>query len=73
MCGVLQEKKRFRPDNHGMLSKRRFDGAVGTVERVLELHTMLCRVREKRERSQFCEGHDVEGVTEPMRVGRRQL
>ena len=32
-----------------MLSKCRFDGAEGTEERVLALHTMLCCVREEGE------------------------
>ena len=37
----------FGPVNHGMLSKCRFDGAEGTVERVLALRTMRCRVRDE--------------------------
>ena len=48
MCEVLEEKRSFHPDNQGMLSKCRFDGAEGTEDRVLALRTMRCRVRDER-------------------------
>ena len=37
MCEVLQEKRSFYPDNHGMLSRCRFDGAEGTKKSVFAL------------------------------------
>ena len=43
-----KENGAFGPNNHGMLSKCRFDGAEGTVERFLALRTMRRRMRDER-------------------------
>ena len=61
MCEVLEENGAFVPTTVGMLSKCRFDGAEGTEDRVLELRTMRCRVRD--EKSHFRGGRDMTSNT----------